>query len=347
MFHFKMRFNIPLIFIIFRLTLAQGSKECASTCSECFGAEYCAVNNVDGCLQGDIPCTDPCLSQEIRSQFCFDSSLSGETTCDPQCNFCIRDYQCNLAMEEFGLCTSAGVVDCLRQAPCLDGPAKKLCAVHENKGQCRADCDTCTFSDDCVATGNTTQCMNHNVKCEEADQCLDNAVRIDRCFKSKVPGNGTCSADLCETCIDQFECNVVLQNAGYCRNETVHCLEQGSCLTDEVRKTCGVVPNSIGNCGCGGCFENVNCTEGSLQLDFGACLDGKLACTGAGACVIRDVFNDQCQNFGFCTLNKGAPVWVKARCFVIGIVFVILVCLVFYAVFKCITTPPTIEVYHK
>ena len=335
---FIMKTILTLTILSFLLAHTHAQKKCASTCGQCIGTDFCAFSNSTNCKTEDINCSEPCLDIAVRKQKCFDASVPNGKNCDSTCDFCIRDYKCNLAMESAGLCSSDRLL-CDQNEKCLDGPAKKLCSSFKNTGQCRVDCDTCTFSDDCTANSNSTQCIDNEVDCLSTDSCMHNKVRTAKCFASSVPGNNTCSAE-CDTCITQYKCNPIMENLGYCRKGNVHCLEIGQCLDGEAHSQCDLSRESE-SCLCDACFSKLDCSKESIQQEYGLCDGDKLFCEGQfSRCIAKQGFDKSCDSFGFCTLNKSASIWVKARCFIIAIITVLGVILLVWGFYKCITPKP-------
>ena len=260
-----MESTILMITIFLLLTSIHAQKKCASKCGECIGADFCAFSNTTDCNTQEIDCSNACLNIDVRKKLCFDASVPNGKNCDITCDYCIRDYKCNVAIEFANLCFGDRL-RCDRAEKCLDGPAKKLCSSFKNTGQCRVDCGACTYSDDCEATSNTTQCFDNEIDCLATDNCVHNKVRSSKCFSSSVPGNNTCSAE-CDTCITQYKCNPILESLDYCIEGNVNCMEVGQCLDGEARDRCGVTKDGKA-CSCNSCFSKMDCSKESIQQKY-------------------------------------------------------------------------------
>ena len=296
------------------LQVTKTSATCKKTCEKCVGKEYCVVKKAPDCIEGNIDCSDPCLDLDIRSSECFETSIPNGKTCDKSCDFCVKQYRCNIAMNDLGIC-SEDTFDCIEWEDCLDGEAKKLCAGVRNNGNCHDDCNTCVGSDNC-AVSKSNQCSNEKIDCFA--KCLNNDVRQAICFNSSIPDGKNCDEE-CNFCLDQFECNDRLNNASTCRGKTIDCIKNGNCITKKVLNSCGM-ERSIGQChDCGdSCFTKIDCkVQDARNRLYGLCDGEFINCDGQ--CIAKEIRDTQCKTFGFCTLASSASTWKKAQCFIIAI----------------------------
>lgn len=316
---------------------AHADKKCSQNCTDCSGTNFCQVSDASDCNNHLLNCSSHCLNIDVRNTICYASSISNGTNCDMTCDHCINQYQCNGAMKQIGLC-DGGVIKCEDFKTCLGGDAKRQCSKVKNTGQCSNSCEKCGGRELCQ-WDQIPGCIDEHVNC--ADSCLDVEVKSALCYASSIPSIATCD-ESCGSCIQQYECNSVMEELNLCQNGTVHCVEQGICLDGEAKETCGVSRNE-GQCPeeCVSCFDRTDCMGQRSLERYGICSGNRLNCDAA-RCVANYAYNDICRlpASSFCSLRKEASAWVRLRCFFISFLGIFVPLGVFGAIWFCFWCGP-------